>query len=111
MSLIFNYDKDLPKVTELKKKYLNEQVKCLKNIRQPIQKSDEWYEMRKSMVSASDWGTVLGENHYSNSNEVLKKKCGDNTFITNAAMEWGNKFQKGYYFQPDAWPVHLFCHS
>ena len=94
MSLIFNYDKDLPKVTPLKQEYLKNQVLTLKNIFQPVQKSKEWYEMRSNMLTASDWGTVLGENHYSNSNEVLKKKCGDDNFVTNAAMMWGNKYEE-----------------
>ena len=93
MSLIFHYNKDLPTGTALKQKYLQEQVQVLKNIFQPEQKSKEWYEMRSNMLTASDWGTVLGENHYSNSNEVLKKKCGDDNFITNAAMQWGNKYE------------------
>lgn len=93
MSLIFNYDKDLPKPTLLKQQYLKEQVNTLKKIFQPEQKSKEWYDMRSNMLTASDWGTILGENHYSNSNEVLKKKCGDDTFITNAAMQWGNKYE------------------
>jgi putative phage-type endonuclease len=93
MSLTFNYHKDLPIGTLLKQKYLQEQVKVLKNIFQPEQKSKEWYEMRNNMLTASDWGTILGENHYSNSNSVLKKKCGDDTFITNAAMQWGNKYE------------------
>lgn len=93
MSLVFNYHKDLPKVTALKALYLKDQVVAIKNIFQPEQKSKEWYEMRSNMLTASDWGTVLGENHYSNSNEVLKKKCGDDNFITNAAMQWGNKYE------------------
>lgn len=93
MSLVFNYHKNLPKATPLKEKYLSEQVIELKKIFQPVQKSKEWYDMRSNMLTASDWGTVLGENHYSNSNEVLKKKCGDDTFITNAAMQWGNKYE------------------
>lgn len=93
MSLTFYYHKNLPKVTPLKEQYLKNQVITLKNIFQPEQKSKEWYEMRNDMLTASDWGTVLGENHYSNSNEVLKKKCGDSTFITNAAMDWGNKYE------------------
>ena len=93
MSLTFNYHKNLPIGTSLKRKYLQEQVQVLKNIFQPEQKSKEWYEMRSNMLTASDWGTVLGENHYSNSNEVLKKKCGDDNFITNAAMQWGNKYE------------------
>ena len=94
MSLVFNYHKDLPKVTPLKEEYLKNQVLTIKKIFQPIQKSKEWYEMRSNMLTASDWGTVLGENHYSNSNEVLKKKCGDDNFVTNAAMQWGNKYEE-----------------
>lgn len=93
MSLIFHYNKDLPKVTPLKAQYLENQVQVLKNIHQPVQKSQEWYEMRNTMVSASDFGTVLGVNPYSGRNEVLKKKCGDSTFMTNAAMQWGNKYE------------------
>ncbi len=93
MSLVFNYHKDLPKVSELKQQYLREQVKYLKSIFQPEQKSPEWYEMRNTMLTASDWGTILGENHYSNSNEVLLKKCGEDKFITNSAMQWGNKYE------------------
>ena len=94
MSLVFHYNKELPKATPLKEEYLRNQVSTLKNIFQPEQKSKEWYDMRSNMLTASDWGTILGENHYSNSNEVLKKKCGDSTFITNAAMAWGNKYEE-----------------
>jgi len=93
MSLKFNYNKDLPKVTELKADYLRNQVIRIKNIFQPEQKSKEWYEMRNTMLTASDWGTILGENHYSTPNQVLLKKCGDDAFFTNAAMQWGNKYE------------------
>ena len=94
MSLIFYYDKDLPKTTDLRQEYLRNQVIKLKNIFQPTQKSKEWYEMRNGMLTASDWGTILGENHYvSNNNTVLLNKCGDDNFVTNPAMEWGNKYE------------------
>jgi len=95
MSLVFYYDKDLPVPLEKKAKYLREQVLYLKNIFQPEQRTKEWYEMREGMLTASDWGTVLGMNSYSNSNEVLRKKCGDPSmgFYSNAAMQWGNKYE------------------
>ena len=113
MSLTFNYHKNLPIGTPLKQKYLQEQVQVLKNIFQPEQKSKEWYEMRNNMLTASDWGTVLGENHYSNSNEVLKKKCGDDNFITNAAMQWGNKYESVavliYEYRNDAKILEFGC--
>ena len=93
MNLKFYYDKDLPKPTKLKEKYLKEQVEYLKTLPHNEQKSPEWYAMRLTMVSASDWGTILGENHYSNPNQVLLKKCGEDNFMTNAAMQWGNKYE------------------
>ena len=95
MTLVFNYDKDLPSPLPLKAKYLEEQVLFLKNIFQPEQKTKEWYDMRHGMLTASDWGTVLGMNHYSNPNEVLRKKCGDDSmgFFSSPAMAWGNKYE------------------
>jgi hypothetical protein len=61
--LTFYYHKDLPTVTELKAKYLKDQVIKLKNIHQPVQKSQEWYEMRNNMLTASDWGAIIEENY------------------------------------------------
>lgn len=92
--LIFNYHKHLPIVTELKAKYLKDQVIKLKNIHQPVQKSQEWYEMRNNMLTASDWGAILEENYPSAKNNILLKKCGENKFITCAAMDWGNKYEE-----------------
>lgn len=91
--LTFHYDKDLAKSTKLKTNYLSEQVKYLQTLPQHEQKSPEWYAMRLTMLSASDWGTILGENPYSNPNQVLLKKCGEDNFITNQAMMWGNKYE------------------
>ena len=96
MSLKFHYHKDLPKPTPSREEYLKNQVIKLQNIFQPEQKSKEWYELRDTMLTASDWGTILGENHYVNSNDgVLLKKCGDtDNFVYNDAMKWGNKYEQ-----------------
>jgi putative phage-type endonuclease len=94
--LIFHLDKDLPKPTKLKENYLREQVKYLATIPQHEQKSAEWYEMRQTMLSASDWGTILGVNHYAKPDSVLLKKCGEESFFPKAAkdaMAWGNKYE------------------
>jgi putative phage-type endonuclease len=91
--LVFHYHNDLPIISDLKADYLKKQVKKLKNIYQPEQKSKEWYEMRQTMLSASDWGTILGENHHQKPNQVLLKKCGEDKFFMNEAMEWGNKYE------------------
>lgn len=95
-NLIFHLDKDLPKPTKLKQNYLNDQVKYLATIPQHEQKSAEWYAMRQTMLSASDWGTILGVNHYAKPDSVLLKKCGEESFFPKAAMDamaWGNKYE------------------
>jgi len=96
MSLKFHYHKDLPKPTPLKAEYLRNQVQVLKKIFQPEQKSKEWYEMRENLLTASDWGTILGDNHYAKPESVLLKKCGEETFFPQRAldaMNWGNKYE------------------
>lgn len=93
MQLQFHLNNDLPKVTPLKAEYLRNQVKLLKNIHQPEQKSKEWHEVRNTMLTASDWGTILGQNHYQKPEKVLLDKCGPSKFITCAAMDWGNKYE------------------
>lgn len=93
-NLKFWYNKELRPITESRQKYLREQVEKLKNIPQPEQRSKEWYEMRDSMLTASDWGTILGENPYSKGEAVLLKKCGDDTpFPSNDAIRWGIKYE------------------
>lgn len=92
--LKFNYSKDLSKVSQLKENYLREQVIKLKNIHQPVQKSPEWYEMRNTMITASDWGNILEDSHISGQNDILLKKCGEDKFFTCAAMDWGNKYEE-----------------
>ena len=92
--LTFHYNKDLKKNTQSREKYLREQVIKIANEPQPEQRSPEWYLMRESMVTASDWGTILGENHYAKSESVLLKKCDPNApFISNDAMKWGIKYE------------------
>lgn len=91
---IFIYDKDLIKPTQTRSLYLKEQVKRLLEIPQPEQRSQEWYELRDSMLTASDWATILGTSPYSNKNSLLLKKCGKNIpFPSNSAIDWGVKYE------------------
>ena len=93
MNLVFYYNKNLPRVTDINQDFLRQKVEYLKTLPQHAQKSAGWYEMRMSLLSASDWGTILGENHYSKPDSVLLKKCGEDNFVTNDAMKWGNKYE------------------
>ncbi len=93
--LIFYKNDMLPQFTETRLEFNRAQVCRLQKLPQPVQRSPEWYEMRNSMLSASDWGTILGMNKYGgNKNQVLLKKCCDDIpFFTNAAMQWGIKYE------------------
>ncbi len=93
--LIFYTNAMLPSFTPSRIVFNRAQVERLKVLPQPAQRSPEWYEMRHSMLSASDWGTILGMSKYGGGkNQVLLKKCCDDVpFFTNAAMQWGIKYE------------------
>ena len=38
------------------------------------QRTDEWYAIRKTIITATDAGTILGYNRFSSKNDLLKKK-------------------------------------
>ena len=93
--LIFYKNSMLPPFTPSRLEYNRAQVKRIQLMPQPEQRSPEWYEMRHSMLSASDWGSILGLSKYGGGkNQVLVKKCCDDVpFFTNAAMQWGIKYE------------------
>lgn len=62
------------------------------------QKSQEWYKIRNSMITASDWGQALGEGKYGTEKELIKKKCLPQDvlghgFKENKFFRWGNMFE------------------
>lgn len=93
--LVFYTNDILPTFTPSRLQFNRDQVERLKLIPQPEQRSPEWYTMRHSMLSASDWGSILGMSKYGGGkNQVLLKKCCDDVpFFTNAAMKWGIKYE------------------
>jgi len=73
---------------------MTEQVERLKNLPQPAQRSAEWYSMRESMITASDWATCLGMDPYKTMKEFLDKKSGkEKPFLGNMTTEWGVKYE------------------
>ena len=76
-------------------KALRNQVQFLGKLRQPEQRSPEWYQMREGMITASDIGSVVGDNPYTSANKVFLKKAGLETdvFKGNATTEWGVKYE------------------
>ncbi len=71
------------------------QVQFLKMIRQPEQRSKEWYDMRNNMITASDIAAVVGEDPYGNHKKVFNKKAflSKDEFTGNFATEWGVKYE------------------
>lgn len=91
--------KDPPK-TEINEdsnnfKRLLDRFHYLSNLPQPEQRSQQWYDFRNNMITASDIGTIIGINKYAKSDEVLKKKCfvGTDRFFNNLAMHHGKKYE------------------
>ncbi len=76
-------------------KQLKFQVNFLKMIRQPEQRTKEWYEMRNGMITASDIAAVVGEDPYGNLKKVFNKKAflAKDEFTGNFATEWGVKYE------------------
>jgi len=93
--LKFYKNSDCKEVTEERLKYLRDQVKHLENEPQPEQRTTPWYEMRNGMLTASDWGVMLGDNPYSNPDDLILKKCGhEKPFKVGPAILWGVKYEE-----------------
>ena len=83
---------------ELKKLYIyqerTEQVKILKELKLPDQRTPEWYAMRKNKLTASSFADALGKGHFSTRNQSLYDKIVDKPFIPNPITEWGVKYEE-----------------
>ena len=70
-------------------------VKNLQKIKLPEQRSSEWYKMRENMITASDFGSILGHSKYNSVKSVLKQKCGlGPKFTGNEYTRWGTKYEE-----------------
>ena len=57
----------------------------------PAQRSPEWYVFRENMITASDWGKVMG--YIGSEVELLRNKLGITKFNGNAATQFGTKYE------------------
>ena len=59
----------------------------------PIQRSDEWFQLRKRFLTSSDLGTVFGTNKYKTPEELFNEKIGRSKkdFTDNDAIKHGMK--------------------
>jgi putative phage-type endonuclease len=94
-NLKFVYHHELPRPTPARQKYLREQVQRLMQIPQPEQRTPEWYRMRESMVTASDFGSIFGDCAYKDRESVLLNKVEPNQkFFKSPAMMFGTKYEE-----------------
>ena len=76
---------------------LNNQLKLLKSIKQPDQRSDEWYIFRNSTLTASNIYKIFISEY--SQNQLIIEKCEPidiNKFKTNnlnSPMHWGQKYE------------------
>ena len=88
------YDKDsiiIPK----KYKKLNKQLYTLANIPQPEQRSVEWFDMRKNMLTASTAAKAIGECKYGKPKDLILDKLGlGKQFKGNIFTHHGVKYEE-----------------
>jgi len=65
----------------------------IRSVSSPEQRSKEWFDIRQTGISASDAGSLLGVNPYSNKDDFIMKKTVGSNFTTNAACYHGKKFE------------------
>lgn len=90
----FIHDKQIDDIITDKENDLARRFDILRAIKLPEQRSKEWYEMRDCKITASDGGTVLGENSYEAQYTFILKKTGNTPFKSNMYCYHGKKYEE-----------------
>lgn len=70
------------------------QLGKLLSLKKVEQRTPEWYSLRMTMLTASDWATAIGEGHFNKKEDLILKKCGKGPqFLGNIYTEWGVKYE------------------
>ncbi len=91
--LKFICHKDIDPTPQDRLEQLQLQVQLLSKIPQPEQRSQDWYNMRKDKITASDWAAALGKNPYSYRKGLLRTKCGEQKSFFGGYMQHGVKYE------------------
>ena len=70
-----------------------DQLKKLKELKLPEQRSAEWYEMRKEKLTASALADALDKGHFQSRDELILSKIEEKPFEPNPITEWGVKYE------------------
>jgi len=80
------------KYTDQEINKIKKQIEILKTIKQPEQRTEEWYEYRNNRLTASDLATAIHLNPYGDRKKLITSKCGHkHDFIKGAAIMHGVK--------------------
>lgn len=65
----------------------------LKELDLPDQRSPEWYQLRKKILTASSLGTAIDKGHFQTRDELLLDKIIEKPYEPNPITEWGVKYE------------------
>lgn len=90
----------LQEIRNMKKQLAPARVKILMQKYQPEQLSQDWFDMRHNMITASNVGAIIGYCKYQKPKDIILKKCGLSSFK-------GNKFTfHGQMYEPIATSIY-----
>jgi len=77
------------------KKRVLDQLKHLKTLELPEQRSEEWFAMRATVLTASSLADALGKGHFNTKESLLIDKTSTvkKPFFTNEIIQWGVKYE------------------
>ena len=87
------------KINEFKKRIENRKniitkLNKLKDLKLPDQRSEEWYQLRNQILTASSLADAIGVGHFSTKEELLIQKCGGpKSKIPFDIVEWGVMYE------------------
>ena len=77
-----------------KRENIIEKLKELKELKLPDQRSEEWYKIRESILTASSLADAIGEGHFCTKEDLLLQKCGGpRGEVPFEIVEWGVKYE------------------
>ena len=65
----------------------------LKKLDLPEQRSKQWYDLRKRILTASSLGAAIDRSHFQTRDELLLDKIVDKPYEQNEITEWGVKYE------------------
>lgn len=72
------------------------QLDSLRQLPKIEQRTPEWYETRKNLITASDFAQALGEGKFGTQKQFFQKKCGYEKDVFNynvPPLKWGTMFE------------------